>query len=101
MVIAVNKRYSLHRLEPDTYSHSTYIFIDHSDKLWWVIGGSPKEENIEKFARSIKNGALDEAELYPRNFVSAHENWSKRCINEYTTAMNELPPTEWRNKYPE
>jgi hypothetical protein len=95
MVLAMNKMFSLHELNPDTYCHKTYVLVEmfgsteaeHRVTLF----SAPKMEQLEKLVRSIKNGA-DGAniELHPLHFVCGFPDYGRCPANERATALAEL-----------
>ena len=96
MILAKNKMFSLHQLQPDTYCHETYVLVErfgteaeHRVTLFTVP--SNKLEQLNKLVRSIENGA-DGAniELHPLHFVCGFVDIGRCPANERATALREL-----------
>ena len=106
MILAKNKMFSLHELEPDTYCHKTYVLVERfgstQERDYRVtLFSAPKKEQkdqLEKLVRSIKNGA-DGAniELHPLHFVCGFVNIGKCPANERATALRELREEKEQN----
>jgi hypothetical protein len=104
MILAKNKMYSLHELEPDTYCHKTYVLVEmlgsteaeHRVTLFTVR--SDRKDQLEKLVRSIKNGA-DGAniELHPLHFVCGFVDLGVCPANERATALRELREEKEQN----
>lgn len=99
MILAKNDFFSLHRLEPDTYVHETYILVERfgsteAEHRVTLFSAPKKEqkERLEKLIRSIKNGANgSNIELYPLHFICGSFPELGRCpANERATALEEL-----------
>ena len=98
MILAKNKLYSLHELEPDTYCHKTYVLVEmfgSAEAEYRVtLFTAPKKEQkeqLEKLIRSIRNGA-DGAniELHPLHFVCGFVDLGRCPANERASALREL-----------
>lgn len=99
MILAKNDFFSLHELEPDTYSHKTYVLVERfgstqeSDYRVTLFSAPKKEqkEQLEKLIRSIRNGANgSNIELYPLHFICGFLDLGKCPANERATALAEL-----------
>ena len=98
MILARNNFFSLHRLEPDTYVHETYVLIEmfgSSEAEYRVtLFSAPKKEQkerLEKLVRSIENGANGvNIELYPLHFVCGFVDLGVCPANERATVLEEL-----------
>ena len=98
MILARNDYFSLHKLEPDTYSHETYVLVEmigNTEKDYRVtLFSAPKKEQkerVEKLVRSIQNGANGKnIELYPLHFVCGFVDIGVCPANERATALKEL-----------
>lgn len=97
MILAKNKNYSLHKLEPDTYCHETYVLVemlgfselDYRVTLFTVPNN--KMEQLEKLIRSIQNGANGSGvDLHPLHFVCGFLDLGRCPANERATALEEL-----------
>jgi hypothetical protein len=98
MILAKNQTYSLHKLEPDTYVHETYVlvekifkYMDYDYRTTLFTVPRDKMERLEKLVRSIKNGANgSDIELYPLHFICGFSGSEKCPANERATALAEL-----------
>lgn len=99
MLLAKNNYFSLHKLNPDTYVHETYVLIERFNSTQegdyrTTLFSAPKKEQkerLEKLVRSIQNGAngLD-IELYPLHFVCGFVDLGRCPANERASALREL-----------
>jgi hypothetical protein len=99
MILAKNEKYSLHKMDPDTYSHETYILVEKYLKFteydyFVTLLSIPKGnmDRLNKLIRSIENGANgSNVELYPLHFVCGSFPKHNSCpANERATALKEL-----------
>lgn len=100
MILAKNNYFSLHKLDPDTYVHETYVLIERFDstqesKYRVTLFSAPKKEQkerLQKLIRSIENGANGfNIELYPLHFIcNGFPDYGKCPANERATALEEL-----------
>jgi hypothetical protein len=106
MILAKNNYFSLHKLNPDTYVHETYVLIERFNSTQEcdyriTLFSAPKKEQkerLEKLVRSIENGAngLD-VELYPLHFVCGFVDLGVCPANERATALRELREEKEQN----
>lgn len=98
MILAKNSMFSLHRLNPDTYCHKTYVLVErfgsteseHRVTLFSVPKAEQKKR-LKKLIRSIENGANgSNIELYPLHFVCGFVDFGVCPANERATALAEL-----------
>lgn len=96
MVLAKNEAFSLHKLRPHTYSHSTYVLVE-KDKRWThnehhvTMLQGVKDENVSKIVESIKSGATTYETLYPLHFLCNGHQKIGACVQpEKTIVINEL-----------
>lgn len=74
MVLAKNEVFSLHKLPPMTYSHTTYVLLEkdirwqHNTEVHATMLLSPTER-INQLSDSINDGAKSYKKLYPLHFV--------------------------------
>lgn len=104
MILAKNNYFSLHKLEPDTYCHKTYVLVErfgsnleHDYRV--TLFTAPKAEQkkrLKKLIRSIENGANgSNIELYPLHFIcNGFPDYGKCPANERATALRELRLSE-------
>ena len=105
MILAKNKLYSLHELEPDTYCHKTYVLVEmfgSTEAEYRVtLFTAPKKEQkeqLEKLVRSIQNGANGaDIELHPLHFVCGFVDLGRCPANERATALRELREEKEQN----
>jgi hypothetical protein len=96
MILARNEKYSLHKLEPDTYSHETFVLVEKVFKFMdyeyiVTLFSAPKKEQLEKLVRSIQNGANgSNVKLHPLHFVCGFPDIGKCPANERASALKEL-----------
>lgn len=104
MILAKNKMFSLHELEPDTYCHKTYVLVEmlgsseaeYRATLFTVP--SNKKDQLEKLVRSIQNGANGaDIELHPLHFVCGFVDLGRCPANERATALRELREEKEQN----
>jgi hypothetical protein len=113
MILAKNDFFSLHELEPDTYSHETYVLVERfgstqeQDYRVTLFSAPKKEqkeqlEQLEKLIRSIKNGANgSNIKLYPLHFICRFLDLGKCPANERASALKELRLAKEQNAFVE
>lgn len=99
MILAKNQKYSLHKMDQDTYDHETYVLVEKylnfiDDDYFVTCFSVPKDkmDNLSKLVRSIQNGANgSNIELYPLHFVCGSFPKHNSCpANERAAALAEL-----------
>ena len=97
MILARNELFSLHELEPDTYCHKTYVFVEmigfteHDHRVTLFTVPRNKMEQLNKLVRSIQNGANgSNIELHPLHFVCGFPDIGVCPANERASALKEL-----------